>query len=337
MRSKLFSAPGRIASIGGLIAAAALSLACGAALAQSKGDSQAYPTRPVRIILPNTAGSAMDVVTRMISQRLTEVWGQQVVVDNRAGASGIIGHEIAAKAAADGYNLLFSSSAGLIISPLITKVPYDSYRDFAPLSNIVISPQMLVSHPGVPANNVGELIALARAKPGQLHCASPGTGTSNHLGCEMLKVLTDIEVTHVPYKGTAPAITDVMGGQVQFMFNSLPAVWPLAKAGKLRAIAHGGTKRSPAAPDVPTVAETIPGFQCTTWYAMLAPRATPPAILKRVNAELVKMLNDPAFAKRLSDQGQEPQPTTPEELTAFMRAETDRFAKVVKAAGLLAQ
>jgi tripartite-type tricarboxylate transporter receptor subunit TctC len=337
MRFAPLCSAARLASIGALATTAVLVLIAAPALAQSKADAQAYPTRPVRIILPNTAGSAMDVVTRMISQRLTEVWGQQVVVDNRAGASGIIGHEIASKAAADGYNLLFSSSSGLVISPLITKVSYDSYRDFAPLSLIVISPQMLVSHPGVAANNIAELVALARAKPRQLHCASPGTGTTNHLGCEMLNLMNKVEIVHVPYKGTAPAITDVMGGQVQFMFNSMPAVWPLAKAGKLRAIAHGGTKRSPAAPDVPTVAETIPGFQCTTWYAMLAPRATPPAILKHVNGELVKMLNDPAFAKRLSDQGQDPQPTTPEELTAFMRGETERFGKVVKAAGLLVQ
>jgi tripartite-type tricarboxylate transporter receptor subunit TctC len=224
---------GRIASVSAFSAAAALSLASGLAFAQPKADAQSFPTRPVRIILPNTAGSAMDVVTRMISQRLTEVWGQQVVVDNRAGASGIIGHEIASKAAADGYNLLFSSSSGLIISPLITKVTYDSYRDFAPLSLIVISPQMLVSHPGVPAATIAELVTLARAKPRQLHCASPGTGTTNHLGCEML--------------------------------------------------------------------------------------------------------NEPTFAKRLSDQGQDPAPTTPEELTTFMRNETERFGKVVKAAGLLVQ
>jgi tripartite-type tricarboxylate transporter receptor subunit TctC len=222
----------------------------------------------------------------------------------------------------------------LVVLPLLQKVPYDSYRDFAPLSLVVVSPQMLVSHPSVPATTVDELVAVARAKPKQVYCASPGTGTSNHLGCEMLKVMTGVDITHVPYKGTGPAITDLMGGQVQFMFNSLPAVWPLAKAGKLRAIAHGGTKRSPAAPSVPTVAESLPGFQCQTWYAMLAPRATPPAILTKVHGEVVKMLNDPAFAKKLSDQGQDPQSSTPAELGAYMRSEADRFAKVIKAAGV---
>jgi tripartite-type tricarboxylate transporter receptor subunit TctC len=306
----------------------------GAAHAQRKADPQVYPTRPVRMVMPNTPGSGMDMVGRMIAQRLSDAWPQQVVVDNRPGAAGIVGHEIAAKAVADGYTLLFSSSAGLVVTPLLQKVPYDSYRDFAPLSLIVISPQMLVSSPTLSATTVPELVALAKAKPGSIHCASPGTGTSNHLGCETLKVMAGVNIVHVPYKGTGPAITDVMGGQVQFMFNSLPAVWPLAKAGKLRAIAHGGLTRSPAAPNVPTVAESIPGFQCGTWYAMMAPRATPQPILAKVQGELVKMINDPPFAKRLADQGQDPQSSTPAELTAHMKAESDRFAKIIKAAGV---
>jgi tripartite-type tricarboxylate transporter receptor subunit TctC len=193
---------------------------------------------------------------------------------------------------------------------------------------------MLVSHPSVAASNVDQLVTLARAKPGQLNCASPGTGTSNHLGCEMLKVMAGINFLHVPYKGTSPAINDLVGGHVQFMFNSMPAVWPLAQAGKLRALAHGGTKRSPAAPDVPTVAETIPGFQCITWYALFAPRATPPPIISKVNSEMVKMLADPPFAMRLADQGQEPQSTSPSELGTYMRAESERWSRVIKAAGL---
>jgi tripartite-type tricarboxylate transporter receptor subunit TctC len=256
------------------------------------------------------------------------------VVDNRAGASGVIGHEIAAHAAPDGYTLLVSTSAALVIIPLLGKVPYDPVRDFAPVSLMVVSPQMLVSNPALPARNVNELVALARAKPGQLNCASPGYGTSNHLGCEMLKTMTSVNFLHVPYKGTAPAITDVMGGQVQFMFNSMPAVYPLAKAGKLRALAHGGTKRSPAAPEVPTVAESIPGFQCITWYALLAPRGTPPSIVARVNAEIVKMFADPPFAQRIIDQGQEPQAGTPAQLATHMREESKRWLGVIKQAGL---
>ena len=313
-----------------LSAAGVALLLCTAAAALA----QNYPQRPVRMIVPNLAGSATDMVARMVAQRLTDAWGYQIVVDNRAGASGMIGHELTARAAPDGYTLLMSTSAGLIITPRLTRAPYDSMRDFAPVSLVVISPQMLVSHPGIPATNVNELVALARAKPGQLNCASPGTGTSNHLGCEMLKVMGKVDFLHVPYKGTSLAVTDVVGGQVQFMFNSMPAVWPLAKTGKLRALAHAGVKRSPAAPEVPTVAESIPGFQCITWYALMAPRGVPPAIVTKVNGETVKMLAEPTFAKRLADQGQEPQATTPAELSAYMRAESERWAGVIKAAGL---
>jgi tripartite-type tricarboxylate transporter receptor subunit TctC len=313
---------------------AGLALLCDTVLAQTTTDTQKYPVRPVRMIVPNLAGSATDTVTRAVAQRLTETWGQQVVVDNRAGASGIIGHELTAKAAPDGYTLLMSTSAGVVITPMMTQVPYDAIRDFAPISLVVVSPQMLVSNPAVPATNVNELVSLARAKPGQLNCASPGTGTSNHLGCEMLKMMAKVDFLHVPYKGTSLAVTDVVGGQVQFMFNSMPAVWPLAKTGKLRALAHAGVKRSPAAPEVPTMAESIPGFQCITWYALLAPRATPPAIVAKLNGEMVKMLADPPFAKRLIDQGQEPQSTTPAKLTAYLRAESERWAGVLKAAGL---
>ena len=313
-----------------LSAAGVALLLCNAASALA----QNYPQRPVRMIVPNLAGSATDMVARMVAQRLTDAWGYQIVVDNRAGASGMIGHELTARAAPDGYTLLMSTSAGLIITPMLTRAPYDSMRDFAPVSLVVISPQMLVSHPGIPATNVNELVALARAKPGQLNCASPGTGTSNHLGCEMLKVMGKVDFLHVPYKGTSLAVTDVVGGQVQFMFNSMPAVWPLAKTGKLRALAHAGVKRSPAAPEVPTVAESIPGFQCITWYALMAPRGVPPAIVTKVNGETVKMLAEPTFAKRLADQGQEPQATTPAELSAYMRAESERWAGVIKAAGL---
>jgi tripartite-type tricarboxylate transporter receptor subunit TctC len=313
---------------------AALALLSGGALAQPKSQPQNYPTRPVRMIVPNLAGSATDMVARMVAQKLTDAWGYQIVVDNRAGASGMIGHELTARAAPDGYTLLMSTSAGLVITPMLAKAPYDSARDFAPVTLVVISPQMLVSHPGLPATNVNELMALARARPGQLNCASPGTGTSNHLGCELLKVLAKVDFLHVPYKGTSLAITDVVGGQVQFMFNSMPAVWPLAKTGKLRALGHAGTKRSPAAPEVPTIAESIPGFQCITWYALLAPSGTPPAIVATVNREMTKMLNDATFSRRLIEQGQEPQATTPAELATYMRAETERWAGVIKAAGL---
>jgi tripartite-type tricarboxylate transporter receptor subunit TctC len=293
-----------------------------------------YPERPIRMIVPNSAGSATDVTGRMIGQRLTEVWGKQVVIDNRAGASGLIAHELAARAPADGYTLLFSTSAGLVINPLLNKVPYDPVRDFAPISLAVINPQMLVSHPAIGATTVAQLVALARAKPGQLNCASPGTGTPNHLGCELLKTMAEVNFVHVPYKSTSPAISDLVGGQVDFMFNSMPAVYPLARAGKLRALGVGGKKRSPAAPDVPAIAETLPGFECVNWYALFAPRGAPPAIIARLNGEMVKMFAEPAFAQRLAEQGSEPQTSTPAELAAHMRDESARWARVIDQAGL---
>ena len=308
--------------------------AAAAAFASVTASSQSYPVRPIRIIVPNTAGSATDIATRLIAQRLTDSMGQQIVVDNRAGASGQIGHEVAMNATPDGYTLLVSTSAGLVINPLLGKLPYDPIRDFAPISLLVISPQLLFSHVGLPARTVDDLVALARARPGQLNCASPGFGTSNHLGCEMLKTMTGVNFVHVPYKGTAPAISDVVGGQVQFMFNSMPPILPLVRAGKLHAIALGATKRSPAAPEIPIVAETLPGFQCVTWYALIAPRGIPPAIVTRLNAEIVKMFADAPFAQRISEMGQEPQPTSPAGLLAHMRSETERWSKVIKAAGL---
>lgn len=314
--------------------ALALALLVGAGGARSADLAAAYPARPIRIIVPNTAGSATDTVTRMVAQRLTESLGQQTVVDNRAGAGGIVGHEIAAKSIGDGYTVMVSTSAGLVLNPLLTKVPYDPHKDFVPVSLLVISPQLLFSHPGVPARTVEELVALARAKPGQLNCASPGYGTSNHLGCEMLKTMANVNFLHVPYKGTSPAVSDVVGGQVQFMFNSMPNVMPLVKAGKLRAIALAATKRSAAAPEIPTVAETLPGFQCVTWYAMIAPRGVPAPITAKLNAEIQKMLTDPAFAQRITDMGQDPQPTTPEGLRKHMRDESERWTKVIKAANL---
>lgn len=317
-----------------LLAPALVLLFAGASLAQTGASAQTYPVRPIRVIVANTAGSATDITTRLVAQRLTDSMGQQTVVDNRAGAGGIIGHEITAHSAGDGYTVLVSTSAGLVINPILAKLSYDPYRDFTPISLLVNSPQLLFSTLGIPARTVDELVALARAKPGQLNCASPGYGTSNHLGCEMLKTMTKVDFVHVPYKGTAPAITDVVGGQVQFMFNSIPAVLPLIKAGKVRAIAHGGTKRSPAAPEIPTIAETLPGFQCGTWYALVGPRGIPPAITARLNAEIKKMFDDPQFAQRVIDMGQEPQPTTPAGLTAYMRGESERWSRVIKAAGL---
>jgi tripartite-type tricarboxylate transporter receptor subunit TctC len=312
---------------------------CMAVLAPATGFAQAppktdYPIRPIRIIVPGTPGSANDFTARAIAQRLTDNWGQQMVIDNRAGAGGIIAHEIVAKAMPDGYTLIFSTSAGIILNPLLSKTPYDPVRDFAPVSLGSINPQMLFAHPGVPARNVGELIALAKAKPGTLNCASAGTGTPNHMGCELLKSLTGISFVHVPYKGSGPGVTDVVGGQAQFMFNSIPAVLQLVKSGKLRGLGVGSPKRSQAAPDIPAIAETLPGFECQNWYALFAPAGTPAPIINKLNGELVKMIADPPFAQRLIELGSEPQSSTPAGLAEHMRKESERWSKVIKAAGI---
>jgi tripartite-type tricarboxylate transporter receptor subunit TctC len=304
------------------------------AFAQPRRDAQSYPVRPIRIIVANTAGSGMDNVTRMIGQGLTEAWGQQIVVDNRPGAGGIIGHEIAAKAPPDGYTMLLTASAGVVINPLLTKVAYDSFRDFAPISLVVTSVQMLSSNASLAATNVGELLTLARSRPGQLNCGSSGSNSSNHLACEMLKVLGNVDFVHVPFKGTVPQMLGVMSGQVQFAFASIPTTMNQVKAGKLRAIAQGGPTRSRVLPDLPTVAETLPGFQSVTWYALYVPRATPQAIVTKLNGEVVKILSDPALTQRLASQGLDAAPGTAAELTAYMRAETERFARIIKLAGL---
>jgi tripartite-type tricarboxylate transporter receptor subunit TctC len=246
----------------------------------------------------------------------------------------VIGHELAARATPDGYTLLFSASAGVVIQPLMSKVSYDSGRDFTPISLVVTSIQILASHPSVAANNVKELMTLARARPGELNCGSSGSGGSNHLTCEMLKVTAGVNFAHVPFKGTVSQMIGLVGGQVEFAFASIPTTMAFVKAGKLRALAQGGLSRSPVVPNLPTVAETLPGFQATTWYALYAPRGTPPAIVARLNAEVMKILADPPTVRRLADQGLDPQPTTPSELTAFMQAETDRFSRIIKSSGL---
>jgi tripartite-type tricarboxylate transporter receptor subunit TctC len=286
--------------------------------------------------VPNPAAGPTDFTARAIAQRMTEAWGQQIIIDNRAGAGGIIAHEIAAKATPDGYTLIFSTAAGLIINPLLNKTSYDSFKDFAPISLGTVNPQMLFSNPELPVANVKELIVLAKAKPKQLNCASAGNGTPNHLGCELLKSMTGIDVVHVPYKGSPPAIIDVISGQIQFMLNSIPTVLPLAKAGKIRALGVSGAKRSLAVPELPTIAETVPGFEYVQWFAMLAPARTPAAIVNKINAEMVKMIADPPFAQRLMNLGAEPQSSTPAELSAYMRTDSERWAAVItrlKAAG----
>ena len=297
--------------------------------------AQPYPTKPVRLVIPYPPGGPTDFVGRLVGQKLSPLLGQQVVVDNRPGAGTIIGSEIVLRAAADGYTLLFGTGGGTFLAPLmLPKVPYDPHRDFAPVAMLVQSPQVLVVHPSVAAKSVSELVALAKSKPGVLNFASVGTGTSPHLGGELFQALTGTKLVHVPYKGTAPAMTDLISGQVQMMFTSMPTVLAHVKAGRLRLLGTGGTKRSAVIPDTPPIGETVPGFELITWYGVFAPVRTPADIIKRLNADIAKVLNDPESKDRLGGQGLEPTVMTPEELKRYTTNDTGRWAKLIKSAGI---
>jgi tripartite-type tricarboxylate transporter receptor subunit TctC len=299
--------------------------------------AQTYPARPIRLVIPYPAGGPTDFVGRLVGQKLSSLVGQQVVVDNRPGAGTIIGSELIARAAPDGYSLLFGTGGGTFLAPLmLPKVPYDPQKDFAPVAMLVQSPQVLVVHPSVPANNVRELVALAKAKPGALNFASVGTGTSPHLGGELLKSLTATNIVHVPYKGTAPAMTDLIAGQVHLMFSSMPTVLAHVKAGRLRLVGTGGTKRSAVIPDTPVIAETVPGFELITWYGIFAPARTPAAIVKRLNVEIENVLKDSDAREKLEAQGLEPTIMTPEELKRYTEQDVNRWAKLIKTAGIKA-
>jgi tripartite-type tricarboxylate transporter receptor subunit TctC len=297
--------------------------------------AQDYPARPIRLVIPYPPGGPTDFVGRTVGQKITESLGQQIVVDNRPGAATVIASELVARAAPDGYTLLFGTGGGTFLAPLILpNVSYDPRRDFAPIGMLVMSPQVLVVHPSVKANSVGELIALAKVKPGALNFASVGTGTSPHLGGELFKALAGVDVVHVPYKGTAPAMTDLLAGRVQFMFTSMPTVLAHVKGGKLKLLATGGTKRSAAIADAPLVAESLPGFELVTWYGIFGPARTPAAIVSRLNAEIAKALADAGVQQRLGAQGLETVTMTPQELRQYTERDLDRWTRLVERAGI---
>jgi tripartite-type tricarboxylate transporter receptor subunit TctC len=306
------------------------------AAAGANGAMAQYPAKPVRMIVHYPPGGPTDIVARAVAQKLTDAWGQQFIIDNRSGASGIIGVELVARAVPDGHTLLFGTSGGMAIGPATgIKLPYDVVKDFAPISLVVINPQLLVLNGGFAPNSVKELIAYAKARPGKVNYASVGPGSPNHLGAEMLKAMAGIDLVHIPYKGTAPAMTDVLGGQVSLMFNSMPTVLPHVKSGRLKGIAVGSAKRSAAMPDTPTVAESgVPGFDYVTWYGMFAPAATPKPIIAKLSAEVKKMLDEREMAQRLAVQGAEPSPSTPEQLARYMLEEQERWRKVIKGANI---
>ena len=315
-----------------LLRAFAVSFLCVA----SAFAADSYPTKPVRFVITFPAGGPTDVVVRLVGERLTQAWGQPMIIDNRGGAGGIVGTEIVAHAAPDGYTFLVGTAGGMTINPALqSKLSYDPFRDFVPVAMLVQNPQILVAHPGVPAKNVKELVAWAKANPGKINFASAGTGTATHLGLELFKLTTGIDAVHVPYKGGAPATTDLIAGQVQLLFVSIPSVLPHVKGGRLRALAVSTPKRSASAPDVPTVAEQgYPGFDYSNWNALFAPAKTPAPIVKKVNASVVNALRQPDVAQRLSSQGADPAPGTPEELGRYMKADAEKWRKVIKAAGI---
>ena len=288
------------------------------------------------MIIPFPPGGTTDILGRVAAQKMGEALGQQVVPDNRPGAAGNIGTELAAKAPPDGHTLLTAPGSTLTIHPsLYAKLPFDPLKDFAPVTVLAAVPNALVVHPSLPARNVKELIALAKSKPGQLNYASTGAGQSTHLSMELFKTMAGLKITHVPYKGSAPAVTDLLGGHVPVMFDNMPSALPHVKAGKLRALAVSTLKRSPVAPEIPTVAESgLPGFEVSVWFAVLAPAATPKAIVDRLNQILVKALQAPDVRERLLTQGAEPVGNTPEQFTDLMKRDLVKWAKVVKAADI---
>ncbi len=307
-----------------------------ALLCATHAFAQTYPSKPIRMVITYTPGGNTDLVGRAVAQKLGESLGQQVVVDNRGGGGGVLGTLIAAQAAADGYTIMLGTSAGMVIHPLLSaRLPYDAVRDFVPVSMVVIIPQLLVTHPQLPVKNVRELIALAKAKPGYLNAGSSGVGTPNHLGTELLKALAGVNIVHVPYKGGAPALTDLIGGQIHMAFSSVPAVLPHIKAGRLNALGVGSAKRSPALPSIPTIAEAgVPGYEYTTWYGIFAPARTPAPIVARLNQEIVKILVTPELNERFVSQGADPAPSTSDELRNYMTAESARWATTIKTAGI---
>ena len=310
---------------------AALVLA-GAAAAQS------YPSRPIRFIVPFPPGGGNDTMARMIGNKLTAALGQQVVVDNRAGAGSVIGAEAAAHAAPDGYTLFLGGVASHGINPnLHAKLGYDPIREFAPVSLIAAAPLILVVHPSVQAKTIKDLIQLAKTKPGQLNFASNGTGGSSHLAAELFKMMTATDMVHVPYKGLSPALTDLLSGQVQLMFSSTVAILPLVHANRLRPLAITGAKRSAAIPEVPTVAESgVPGYETASWYGVLAPAGTAKTIVDLLNREIAKVMLLPDVRERLASEGAEPAGGTPGEFAAHIKHELERWARVIKQARIKA-
>jgi tripartite-type tricarboxylate transporter receptor subunit TctC len=293
-----------------------------------------YPSRPIRVIVPFAPGGGLDISTRLIGQKLTEKWGQNIVVDSRPGAATIVGTEIASNAAPDGYTLLMITTTFAINPGLYPKLPYDPLKDFTPVTQLNSQPNVIVVAPSFPGKSVKDLIAMAKGKPGELTFASPGAGSAPHLSAEMFQRQAGVSMIHVPYKGIPPAVTDVLGGRVTMLFTTTISAAPHIKAGKLRAVAITSAKRQPSMPDVPTVGETLPGYRAEAFQGMVAPAGVSQAIVNKLSAEVARTINLPDVSQRFQLDGAEPVGSTPREFAAFLRAEMQKWSKVIKDAGI---
>jgi tripartite-type tricarboxylate transporter receptor subunit TctC len=304
-------------------------------LAAAQIASGAYPTHPVKLVVPFPPGGPLDVTGRAIAQKLTEAWGQSVVVDNRPGAGGNIGADLVAKSPADGYTILMGALSTHAVNPsLYAKMPYDAVKDFAPITLVAITPNVLVVNPSLPVHSVQELIAYAKANPNKLSFGSGSNGSAGHLAGELFKVDTGTDIVHIPFKGGAPAMQALLAGETQLMFDNLANSMPQVKAGKLRALAVTTAVRSKLVPELPTMAEAgLPGFDISTWFGLFAPAGTPPDVVAKWNAEVTKILSSPEMRERLNAQGAEPAPTTPAQFAAFIASELPKYARIVKASG----
>ena len=316
------------------LVAAAMALVAGVAAPDASAQA-AWPSKPIRIVVPFPPGGTTDILARAAAQKMTEAWKEQAVIDNRPGAGGNIGAELVAKAPADGYTMLMGTvGTHAINASLYAKMPYDHVKDFAPVILVAAVPNVMVVHPSVPAATVAEFIAWAKANPGKVNFASSGSGTSIHLAGELFKTQTGLAMTHVPYKGSAPAIADLIGGQVQVMFDNLPSALPQIRGGKLRALAVTSRERANALPDVPTVAESgLPGFEASSWFGLLAPTGTPREVVVRVNAEIARWLASSDAKDKLASQGAVAAGGSPEDFASHITAETAKWQKVVRESG----
>ena len=298
--------------------------------------SQAYPAKPVRVVIPFPPGQATDVIGRVVSQKLGDVMGKSFIVDNRAGANGIVGIETVVKSPPDGYTLLITASGSLVINPnLYSKLSYEPLKDLSPIALLGLIPLVVVAHPSLPVSNISQLVALTKSQPGKLSYASSGPGSAQHLAMELLKWRTHMNILHVPYKGSAPAMTDVLSGQVPLMFDTVASSLPMIRADRLKALGVGLAKRSAVLPNVPTLDEAgVKGFEVAGWSGFLAPARTPQAIVQQLNSEVLKILAQPDTKERILALGMEPASTTPEEFAAFMNAETAKWAQAVKLSGV---